>query len=110
MERRNKSNEVVAKNKIVNLINILYNDGGCNHSKKVIRIMEEIIKSHVLDFRNNQKLTKIDRWNIYQPDSLHIVYIYSDLKNDQLISSEVVCHISEFLNRWRHLKLDELGI
>ena len=92
------------------LFNILYTDTGCNRLPEILSIMQEIISRNVIDFRDDQELLQIDRWNLYQPNHLHIVYIYRQTTTGKVVSSELVCGIGEFLVRWRDLKLIGLGI
>lgn len=95
------------------MINILYTDSGCcDHSPEVISILEDIVGLRLKD--ESRKLLRIDRWNIYQPHSLHIVYIVEMVQyvteEKRLVSAELVCPLSEFTSRWREYKLDKLGI
>jgi hypothetical protein len=103
---------------VEDLIGILYTESGCNHSPEVTSLLENIVNYRLLNLRNDKKLVKIDRWNIYQPDKLHIVYFvevvdYTSpgrVPYKRLESAELICPISDFISRWRESKLDKLGI
>ena len=101
--------------------------GSCNHSEEIIDILSDIILcEHVQFARNGQKivsnwrLDEVDRWNIYNPDSLHIVYTvevadpgYDDNFNDEkstFQSREVIVPIGKFASRWRDKQLKSIGV
>lgn len=100
---------------------ILYDqyDGTCKHSEEIVDILIDIIIENHTDKRD-YRLDEIDRWNIYNPDSLHIVYTiitgdvgFDDNFNDEWVkyeSAEVVVPIAEFAGRWRELQLKSIGI
>ena len=89
---------------------ILYDqyDGSCNHSEEIIDILFDIVVFNHAG-RKDYKLNNINRWNIYNPDSLHIVYtIQTD--GDIFESNQIIVPISEFAARWRDRQLKSIGI
>lgn len=108
---------------------ILYcQDGTCNRSYSVINILESVIMSHTKTFNgtpcypknigshSSGRINNINRWNIYLPSSIHIVYTVERPTNSgvSIESAQLICQVSEFEAKYkefyREKKLDELGI
>ena len=90
---------------------ILYKDGSCNHDPIILDIFKEIIyKRHL----GKVDINDIDRWNIYFPDNIHLVYTLNIKRNfSKIYYPETYQHvfpISEFANKWRVIQLDKLEI
>lgn len=102
--------------------NILYKDGKCNHDKDIVDILWDIVESKIHEptlwtrnsgrINDNIDLVEIERWNIYNPDIIHIVYEVriNDTQFTNRASSQVKVPISEFAKRYREYQLTELGI
>lgn len=97
---------------------VLYDQttGKCNHSPEIITILEEVIRGNSFHYNLSLKsntINSIDRWNLYEPNQIHIVYTVKThdifVPNDiNYKSAQVVCDLTEFTNRWRSNKLNEL--
>lgn len=100
---------------------VLYDQtsGKCNHSPEVITILKDIIRGNSFHYNLNQCpclslksniIDSIDRWNLYEPDQIHIVFTVKidDAHMITFKSAQVICNLTEFTNRWRSNKLNEL--
>ena len=88
---------------------VLYNeDSSCNHSPENLKVFYEIVKR--ANYAKSDKLlfSKVDRWNLYKPDFIHIVF-YAEVKG-VLTSFDVTATFSTFVSIRREFKLEELGI
>ena len=91
--------------------NILYKNGGCYHSPEVLQVLRNIILKHEKSPINN-----INRWNLYMPSSIHIVYttLTHGWNGDEMKGESLICQISDFEREYkqynRENKLNELGI
>jgi hypothetical protein len=89
--------------------NILYKrDGKCNRDEDILGILKDIIFNHRKC--DTENIAKIDRWNIYDPDCLHIVYTvrvnrFAEFSYD---SHQAVVLISEFTTRYRDYQLNKV--
>lgn len=90
---------------------ILYRDSKCNHSPEILQMLMNIILKHEKSPVNN-----INRWNIYMPSSIHIVYttLTHGWNGDEMKGESLICQISEFESEYRQYyrdkQLNELGI
>lgn len=94
---------------------VLYDQtsGKCNHSPEVITILKDIIRGNSFHYNLSLKsniIDSIDRWNLYEPDQIHIVFTVKidDAHMITFKSAQVICNLTEFTNRWRSNKLNEL--
>lgn len=83
--------------------NILYKDDNCNHSTEVLQILRNIILKH-----EKSSINYINRWNIFMPGSIHIVYTTlthgwnSDgVRCDEMKGESLICQISDFEREYR---------
>lgn len=98
---------------------ILYKDGYCNKSPEIIEILDSIIKEICANTGTSYPpINSIDRWNIYNPSSIHIVYTtQSHLQRGIVVDGkalvdgrELICSISDFASKYRDYQLSKIGI
>lgn len=97
------------------IYSILYDKSGkCKHSPENIKILSEIIKRSRYNSSKKEWVNgidgKIDRWNLYNPDSIHIAFAVYVEDSMWASSQEVVVPFSTFVSISREFKLEELGI
>lgn len=93
------------------LCKLLYNDKGCNHD--LDDIMKDIVRKTISPGYIIQDL-KVDRWNIYQPSSLHIVFACTLIPKHRgkapATCDQVIVPMSEFTSRYRDIQLSKLDV
>lgn len=90
---------------------ILYRDGKCNNSPEILQILRDIVLKY-----EKSSINCINRWNIYMPSSIHIVYttLTHGRNGDEMKGESLICQISDFEREYkqynRDKQLNELGI